>query len=239
MTLLNIRLGYWAENPNPYKNKTLRKMVRKKWQEFLSRRLPWWPYYMIQELCGSTHSKRWQINLSDGGHIENLGIYELLKRKCKLIIAFDAGADPDFNFGDLKHLIIMAKNNGLASIDFKKNDPAACIKPSLIYSYSSSHFAVADITYPSDNGKRKKGTLIYIKNSLIKEDMSLNGKTNAIRRYKYMNPDFPHETTADQFFDNRQWEAYYNLGKTIGDRLLKDMGVRRLLSGVNVKCSGS
>ena len=40
--------------------------------------------------------------------------------------------------------------------------------------------------------------------------------------YKTGNPDFPHQSTADQFFDETQFEAYRALGYHIANRLLRD-----------------
>ena len=80
MTLLNLRLGYWASTP---------KARAYAWFRWLT----WWPYYQLLELFSKNDTTRWRVNLSDGGHIENLGVYELLRRGCRLIIAVDAGAD--------------------------------------------------------------------------------------------------------------------------------------------------
>ena len=41
------------------------------------------------------------VFLTDGGHIDNLAIYELLRRRCRLIISIDAEADPDFTGASL------------------------------------------------------------------------------------------------------------------------------------------
>ena len=38
------------------------------------------------------------VYVTDGGHIENLGLYELLRRRCKLIVVVDAEADPTMDF---------------------------------------------------------------------------------------------------------------------------------------------
>lgn len=89
MDLLNLRLGYWIENPNP----------KKKISRFS--RFNWY-IGIFTELFGSNLDETNKyIHLSDGGHFENLGLYELIQRKCKTIIVSDAGADPDWQFSDL------------------------------------------------------------------------------------------------------------------------------------------
>jgi hypothetical protein len=72
-------------------------------------------------------------------------------------------------------------------------------------------------------GKSKDGSytglLVYVKSSM------LAGKTWQLSAddsyfYKTYHPNFPHESTADQFFDEKQWTAYYKLGKYIAGDLL-------------------
>jgi hypothetical protein len=84
MTLLNIRLNRWLPNPEPD--------CRPKIQ--------FWPYYFVKKILGKTKEADGLLNLWDGGHHENLGIYPLLKRRCNFIIVSDAGADPNFAMND-------------------------------------------------------------------------------------------------------------------------------------------
>jgi hypothetical protein len=83
MTMFNARLGFWISNP--------RILIK-------SRAFEWWPVYFFRELLGRIGSNNKMINISDGGHIENLGVYELLRRGCRLIIAVDAGEDKAYTF---------------------------------------------------------------------------------------------------------------------------------------------
>ena len=94
-TILNLRLGYWM--PNPLKLKETHPLV-------------WWPLYFFYELLSMIGTDNKMLNISDGGHIENLAVYELLRRKCRLILAVDAGEDRNFNFVDLENLTIRARN---------------------------------------------------------------------------------------------------------------------------------
>ncbi len=92
MTLLNVRLGVWYRNPKypPARFEGSRAM---------------WHWYLMQELLSLANENRRLVSLSDGGHIENLGVYALLKRKCRVIIASDASADPDTTFQDLGRVV--------------------------------------------------------------------------------------------------------------------------------------
>ena len=129
-TLLNARLGYWIDNP--LKIKSVKPV--------------WWPTYFIKELFSRMGTDNKMLNISDGGHIENLGIYELLRRKCRLIIAVDAGADPEFTFSDLENLTIRARNELGLDIRFREDQiPEEVIRPKPSHGYSGRRFAVADI----------------------------------------------------------------------------------------------
>jgi hypothetical protein len=237
MTLFNARLGFWVSNPKKVKG---------------YRPLIWWPFYFYYELSGSIGSKNKMVNISDGGHIENLGVYELLRRDCRLIIAVDAGEDKLYTFADLNNLIIRARNELGLEIRFRPDEqPEEIIRPRPSQVYSKKRFAIADIfkTWeevpdPSHkDGKRIKnyskaereqmgpvGTFVYVKSSVRAPE----GKPDLDKRdhlkygtykYKIYHADFPHEPTSDQFFDEIQWESYFQLGRFMGAEVL---GVKNL-----------
>lgn len=223
MTLLNLRLGYWAWNPK--KGSRL--------DPFRRMLYSWWPQYHIAELFSGTNTNRGRVSISDGGHIENLGIFELLRRKCKLIIAIDAGADPRYGFFDLRNLAIRAKNELGVSLKFRQK-PEDLIRPSASDGFSQSHFVLADIEQlPREKGENSTriGLLVYVKSSLRppcawQEDLSADASKKKdpetqSREYKNSHAAFPHESTADQFFDEQQWNAYYYLGRFMAGDLVK------------------
>ena len=80
MALFNVRLGWWLGNPGPEGTPTYRHEV--------PRRAPSW-----STTWATTEDKAY-VYLSDGGHFENLGIYEMVRRRCRLIVVSDAGRDP-------------------------------------------------------------------------------------------------------------------------------------------------
>jgi len=101
MILFNIRLNVWMPNPNP---------------KYAAKKLTIWPRYFLKEFfplnkeenaklnLSDDKEENAKLNLSDGGHHENLGIYPLLKRRCRLIIASDAASDPNYKINDLANL---------------------------------------------------------------------------------------------------------------------------------------
>jgi len=231
MTVFNARLGFWISNP-----RILEQM----------RALVWWPAYFFRELLGYIGSNNKMINISDGGHIENLGVYELLRRGCRLIVAVDAGEDKLYAFFDLNNLIIRARNELGLEIRFRADEqPEDLIRPRPSQVYSKKRWAVADIYQWWDDQKvidpatqldvsqvvnfdepRKIGTFVYVKSSVLaptgKPVLSESEDRLKFGTYKYKiyHPDFPHEPTSDQFFDEIQWEAYYQLGQYLGADLL-------------------
>ncbi|MCP4665942.1 MAG: hypothetical protein GY849_06215 [Deltaproteobacteria bacterium] len=156
--------------------------------------------------------KRWHVHLSDGGHFENLGLYELIRRRCRYIIVSDAGADPKWKFGDLGRAIEMARVDFGARVDLDTRP----LMPPGKNEASPLPFVLGKVTY--NNGAF--ADLIYIKTAITK------GLPEDVYAYCRVNPSFPDETTIDQFFDERQFEAYRELGFQIGLQLCgkKDCG---------------
>jgi hypothetical protein len=209
MTLLDIRTGYWARNPG---------FSGPRWLMTV----PWWPYYHMLDLMNETHAGRARVSVSDGGNIENLAVYELLRRRCRLIVALDAGADPDFGFSDLRNLVIRARQELHLVIRFRQ-EPERVVRPEPSNGFSRAHFAVADVLELGNEARGWRGLLVYVKSSL-RAPQSPKTVDSESFRYKTQHPAFPHESTADQFFDGAQWRAYYYLGRFMaGDLLGEDV----------------
>ena len=239
MTILNLRLGYWALNPKIFDPSSYKiSGIKSRFSALLRQSAVWtaekynyaltlWPYYNIAELFGTMHSRRIRVNLSDGGNIENLAVFELLRRKCRLIIAADAGADPDYSFSDLQNLMIRARNELEISIEFSnEQDPGKIIRPDLRTGQSQKHHAIGKIYDLPEKGETKTciGYFVYVKASVTAQTEKLleEERKNDFYSYKNYHLDFPHESTVDQFFDAKQWEAYKTLGEEIGKDLFKD-----------------
>lgn len=221
MTFFNIRLGFWGINPNA---------------SFFKRANILYPG--IPALFGmGFKSSRPFLDLSDGGHFENLGMYELLRRRCKLIITSDAGADQNFNFADLGNAVERARvdfgitirfntsTNNNESYDLQHLLPGTAGDAEFMVKFQLAKrgFALATISYPEDKEQGKpamEGLLLYIKSTLTK------GLPADLYGYKAKNPSYPDQTTADQFFDEFQFEAYRELGYEITKSALADPTVK-------------
>jgi len=194
MTLLDIRLDYWIANP----------------ARLDGGRPPVFgvgPVYLLREYLGFLTETSPYVNVSDGGHIENLGVYELLRRRCRYIIACDSEADPKLHFGGLSEVLRQARIDFGIEIDINLQDVHRNCK-----GISRRPYALGRIKY----GKDEEGYLLYIKSSLPAN------MDEYVWEYWKRNPSFPHETTADQFFDEAQFEAYRALGYHVASTLLKE-----------------
>ena len=144
--------------------------------------------------------------LSDGGHFENLGLYEMVLRRCHTIVLVDAGQDGDGKFEDLGNAMRKIRIDLGVPITFKQGPtiyPRAQQKP-------GQYCALADIEYSCVDGEGAvTGQLLYIKPAFYGKEPT------DIYNYAQSNPAFPHEPTADQFFDESQFESYRMLGSHI------------------------
>ena len=201
LTLLNVRLGQWLENP---RFRGGRRAHRTETGVF-------WPLYLLREMLGSTDANRRLINISDGGHTgDNLGICPLLKRRCAVIVAGDAEADPRHAFGSLTEALRQIYIDENISVDINLDH----IRLDPTRGQTKAHHAVGVISYPRvldpDTGAElrpaERGFLVVLKSSLVGDEPA------PILNYKQDNPDFPHQTTGDQFFDDDQFESYRALG---------------------------
>jgi hypothetical protein len=212
LAILNVRLGFWLVNPAKVAG-----ALKKAWFLQLVDKL-----YFAKELFGLLSEDSETIYLTDGGHIENLGLYELLRRRCKLIIAVDGVADPDMAFGSLITLERYARIDFGVRIDLPwavvrdvTRDASAKVTESgglpPRKASHGPHCALGTIYYPrmatgEQNKEDSTGVLLYIKSSFTGDE------NDYIVDYKRRNPAFPHETTLDQFFTEEQFEVYRALG---------------------------
>jgi hypothetical protein len=194
MTLFDVRLGWWTGNP-----------TRKSWK----RGSPLIGFgRLLCELLGRTSDDSNYLYLSDGGHFENLGIYELVRRRCKLIIACDASCDENYEFADLHNAMKLCRTDFGVEITL---DDIASLKPTDTAgeSRSRAHSVRGTIRYPGS--PPEEGTIIYIKPTLVE------GDPEDVLAYKNTNPHFPHDTTANQWFDEAHFENYRALGQAAGE----------------------
>jgi hypothetical protein len=196
MMLFNARLGWWLGNPKSSGNSW-----RKSGPTFGIR-----PF--LDEMFGLTDDTNPWVYLSDGGHFENLAIYEAVLRRCRTIVVSDAGCDPQYIYEDLGNAVRKINIDLGIPIVFTSGGPT-----------QSLHCITASIRYSCVDGPGvEDGLLVYIKPTLTGDEPA------DVRQYAAANPAFPHQSTADQFFEEPQFESYRRLGMHIIESVCGDSG---------------
>jgi hypothetical protein len=233
----NVRLGYWWDAGVQGNGGSAE--VKSPQAHWLFRLFPVYGLLKTEMMAAytGTNARRWY--LSDGGHFENLALYELIRRRLKLIVSIDAGNDPDSAFEDLGNLVrkaridfdtqiefldseqvrehIDADRLGLGTLDDLRRLNRRESSDGMLGNSKTSlcHAALARIDYGSDVAEDDRyGWLLYIKPCVLTENLPAD-----LAQYQIANPDFPHQTTADQFFNEAQWESYRKLGELTACRL--------------------
>jgi hypothetical protein len=191
--------------------------LRQRWQP------RFWLFY--REMISWLNSESNWINLSDGGHIENLGVYELLRRRCTVIIAGDGEEDKNGGFPGLSCLVRLAAIDLGIKIEFPTGDLSKLNEfgddKKRQNAEMLSHSAVARIVYPPrpeiGEAQPEYGFLLYIRSSIG----TIEADDVVIKGYRKVDENFPHQSTVDQNFDEVQFEAYRRLGEEMAKRTLQ------------------
>ena len=190
LTLFNVRLGWWYGNPkkDSYSDRNPSNTLRT----------------VLDEAFGNTNDENDYVYLSDGGHFENLGLYEMVRRRCGCIVVSDAGADPDFGFEDLGNAIRKIRIDlGIdIVITHLRLFPRSAKDPS-----SGKYCVTADIRYGDVDPGAPVGKLLYLKPAFYGQN-----EPKDVYNYATTYPTFPHQTTGDQWFSESQFESYRQLG---------------------------
>jgi hypothetical protein len=214
LALFNVRLGWWLGNPGPFGDGT-----------FNTPGPRFAPRPLFAEAFGNTDSEHPYVYLSDGGHFENLGLYEMILRRCRYIVVSDGGQDPDFAFEDLGNALSKIRVDLGVPIKFGKilmrQRPQDQAGYDSTRSQAAPYCAIARICYSCvdrvPGGKAEDGLLLYVK-------PSMNGTEPAdVFHYARLHPMFPHEPTSDQLYTESQFESYRELGSHVMGTILEKL----------------
>ncbi len=212
MTFFNVRLGWWISNT--------RKMDA--WPASKGRSTPRVAIiHLFKELFGMVGDGTKYLNLSDGGHFENMGLYELVRRRCSYIIVCDAEADPEMKFEGMGAAITKCRADFGAEIDLDLRP----LRKQPETGYSRAHCVVGTIRYPPPLGDGAKanaatacicmgddgdddytGVIVYMKSSLVGDEPP------DLLTHQLKCAAFPQDSTANQWFTETLFEAYRRLG---------------------------
>jgi len=243
--LVNLRLGFWwdtnikrTERPGVYSDQGLMGLLRRlhlglfRTQSILSNE---W----LGRFDGPSE-RLWY--LTDGGHFENTGIYELIRRRVPLIISVDCGADPEYTYVSLGEVTRQVRMDFGCTIDWLEPSPLVKDQP---LTWGDIARANNDVSVPADIqswihpehiGKpgelSMKGTCYAMLGRIDYRDRPSAGwvlmikpclrgsEPIDIRAYRSSEASFPQQTTVDQFFDDTQWECYRKLGEYIAGEVI-------------------
>ena len=234
MGLLNVRLGVWLPNPRWLELRKERRGARQdsrfpvvRWVSAKLGRVAAWyretfknprlrmrprPIYLVRELLGLNSMDDKFLYVTDGGHYENLGLIELLRRGCTIIYCFDAsGGDVD-TFYTLGEAIELARIEPDVQVEITI-DPRD-LKLDKDLGFCSNDHVRGTFAYPDGI---TTGKLVYCRAAVTKD------APYDIRSFQQKDPRFPHHSTADQLFDEYKFEAYRALGAYTAQRAVDDM----------------
>jgi hypothetical protein len=204
LALFNVRLGWWLGNPGEAGASTF----RNRGPSFAV-----WP--LIEETFGLTTDTNEYVYLSDGGHFENLGLYEMVLRRCRVIIVSDAGCDPKCELEDLGNAIRKVRVDLGVPIEFEEGFP--------IYARNrqkGKRWALGTIGYSAVDAGARDGILIYLKPAFYGDEPI------DVFNYATANPEFPQESTLDQWFSESQFESYRMLGVYTVEQIVQELEKR-------------
>ena len=223
LTMFDARLGLWV--PNPRRSDVAGREETEAAVPPASPRFAVVP--LTGELMGSVDDTSRYVYLTDGGHFDNSGLYELVRRRCYRIVICDAEQDGDYVFDAIGAAIRKCRIDFGVEIDLDLSGLVPNSKTDL----SPGHVVKGFIRYPETMGDKPRGTVTYIKSSLAPKGTSrswfapvegavgLANMTGDVQAYKRQHEDFPHDSTAEQWFTESQFESYRRLGQKIVEGL--------------------
>ncbi len=200
LSFLNLRLGFWLRRPAPEGEKATggRPGARMLMREMFALKMD--------------ETQDWMM-LTDGAHLDNSAIYELLRRRCKHIVAVDASADPNGSFDTILTLL----RHAAVDLGVRIHADLKELRPDAETGLTRAHGVMCEIDYPAVDGRPAgKGLLLLIKLSMTGDENEL------INAYRHAHPEFPNQSTIDQFFDEHQFEAFRQLGVHAAESLFKE-----------------
>jgi hypothetical protein len=207
MAALNVDLGIWLPNP---------RLTSDPQAEFPKPRYG----YLFKEILGWYNDSDRFVFVADGGHWDNLGLVELLRRRCALIICIDASGDDVGRFTTLHQAVELAglelpeivagiDLDGLEGLIGVDGALPQCSVTALRVHYTAPRREPG--TGAAEAGPT--GTILYAKAQLA-SDLDIT-----LRRYAKVDPAFPNYSTARLFLGDQQFRSLVALGRAAGARL--------------------
>jgi hypothetical protein len=199
LAALNIDLGIWLPNPRLIADPDVRfKRVRFG--------------YTMKEIFGWYAEGDRYVFVADGGHWENLGLVELLRRRCRTILCIDASGDEVGAYTTLRQAVELAYlelPEIVAAVDLESLDSIRPVDGAL----PAGLVATLEVTYKGPGATTYTGTIHYAKAQLA------SSLDVALRRFAKADRLFPNYSTGNQFLSNEQFANLVELGRVAGTHL--------------------
>ncbi len=197
----DARLGMWL--PNPLHRRLAKPPTSGFWPRI------YWQFRqpgllaLAREIIGGLTFHAGWLYVTDGGHYENLGLVEALRRGATEIVVFDASGDTPFSLSTFGEAAETARTDLGVEIALEQPD---ALSQDANSGYARGLAAAATATYA--NGVV---ATIYLCKAARVRALPLDVKTWADGH-----PMFPNDSTANQFYGDREFEAYRRLGYEAG-----------------------
>jgi Patatin-like phospholipase len=231
MTMFDVRLGLWVPNPrrSPAAGMPIAQAAGAAPCEIPPAGPRFAPWRLLSELLGSVDDTSKYVYLTDGGHFDNMGLYELVRRRCYRIVICDAEQDGSYKYEGIGASIRKCRIDFGVEINLDLSD----LSPNTENKLSPAHIARGTIRYPeTPAGDQYLGKVTYIKASLTARKpkpashgtplpapasgcVTLPDVPGDVQNYKLQHAGFPHDPTADQWFTESQFESYRRLGERV------------------------
>ena len=229
LTVLNARLGVWLPNPYGQPPRVVQRALdlRRTYDAGGPRRprrarvLAWenaarvvsvaakpGPYRLLREAFGRPSLSDRKLYVTDGGHYDNLGLLEALRRRPRQVIVIDASNDAANSFGALAEAIATARMDLGVEIAIDVTPLQASGERR-----AAKAWVTGRATYDDSDDVTE---IVFLKAQLVPR-LSWD-----VEHYARENPDFPRRSTSRQLFDEWDFEAYRELGQDLCERMLAD-----------------
>ncbi|ASR36512.1 phospholipase [Prauserella marina] len=218
LAVSGARLGAWLPNP-AFVRHAHQAAERGDWA------FPWLPRarrlpYLAREVLGLHPHRDRLLHISDGGHYDNLGLVELFRRRCTRIFCVDASNDAPPTATTFAEALTLAQQE--LGIRVELDEPWTTEQgtgevweggESLAGRLSRSPLITGTVHYPAESGLAGGVTgRLVVARALLWKDLPYS-----LLSYAMHNPEFPNDSTGDQWFDDAKFSAYTELGRRIGD----------------------
>jgi hypothetical protein len=200
----NVRLGLWLRNPMYRQDGVQAKRPKTLWRKLWAQWRQPGPRLLLLELAGRTHLNRRWLYITDGGHYDNLGLVEALRRRPKVLFAFDASGDRVDRWSTLGQALALARSELGARVEVDPRQMGA-----IDGQHVHTPFVRGDIWYAPLDPDRPPDATLWLTKLGVPDQVPWD-----VQAYAQRFGSFPCDPTIQQLYGDEQLEAYRALGQS-------------------------